>query len=46
MTPRIPLAYASLLIVALVAVIGFAAFSPQQVPAVEEATEMSTDSET
>ena len=32
MRPRIPLAYASLLIIALVAVIGFAAFSPSSSP--------------
>lgn len=32
MRPRIPLAYASLLIIALVAVVGFAAFSPSSSP--------------
>lgn len=36
MTPRIPLAYASLLVIALVAVIGFAAFSPPLSPATSE----------
>lgn len=36
MTPRIPLAYASLLVIALVAVIGFAAFSPPRSPSTSE----------
>lgn len=35
-TPRIPLAYASLLVIALVAVIGFAAFSPSVAPVTDE----------
>ncbi len=38
MKPRIPLAYAGLLIVALVAVVGFAAFSPTSDVAVPETT--------
>ncbi len=36
--PRIPLAYASLLVIALVAVIGFAAFSPSSSPPDDSAT--------
>ncbi len=34
--PRIPLAYAGLLVIALVAVIGFAAFSPSSSPTVDD----------
>jgi hypothetical protein len=42
--PRIPIAYASLLIIALVAVIGFAAFSPSTSPVDEADAPIAVDS--